>query len=137
MGEWIDQDIKCFNIGGSLFQAIKTKPGLWPHDIAVESSENILYIDQTTRTVNKVKNKQTKELIRLQEWSPVNLCVTSTEDILVSMYSESKTRFQTKVVRFSGYTEKQRFNLIVRVNLCTQRQTQLNISLRTETTTSV
>ncbi|XP_065940227.1 uncharacterized protein [Magallana gigas] len=100
-------DIKCFNIGGLLIQTIKTKSGDKPFDIALDSDENILYNDRKTRTVNKIKNGLTEELIRLQEWSPVNLCVTSTEDVLVSMYNDSKTRCQTKVVRFSGYTEKQ------------------------------
>ncbi|XP_065938071.1 uncharacterized protein [Magallana gigas] len=98
-------DIKCFNIKGSLLQTIKTKSRKWPNDIAVDRDGNLLYCDGTDRTVNIVKNGQTEELIRLQGWVPINLCVTSTGDLLVTMCSNDWT--QSKVVRYSGSTEKQ------------------------------
>ncbi|XP_052676184.1 uncharacterized protein LOC128157651 [Crassostrea angulata] len=97
--------IKCFNINGSLLQTIGTKSGKRPNDIVVNSDGDLLYSDWKTRTVNKVKNGQIEELIRLQGWAPFNLCVTSTGDLLVTMYSNDKT--QSKVVRYSGSTEKQ------------------------------
>uniref|UniRef100_K1PTN8 Tripartite motif-containing protein 3 n=1 Tax=Magallana gigas TaxID=29159 RepID=K1PTN8_MAGGI len=97
-------DIKCFNIKGSLFQTIKTKSGYWPNDIAVDINGDLLYVDGT-RTVNKVKNGQTEELITLQGWHPCQLRVTSTGDLLVTMFSDDET--QSKVVRYSGSTEKQ------------------------------
>ncbi|XP_065933424.1 E3 ubiquitin-protein ligase TRIM71-like [Magallana gigas] len=102
-----NSDIKCFNLEGSLLQTIKTKSGEDPFDIALDSDENILYIDRKTLTVNKVKNGLTEEVIRLRGCNPVNLCVTSTEDILVFMYSVSKLRCQRRIVRYSGYREKQ------------------------------
>ncbi|XP_019924222.3 uncharacterized protein [Magallana gigas] len=98
-------DIKCFNINGSLLQTIKTKSKKWPNDIAVDSNGNLLYSDWSAKTVNKVKNGQTEELIRLQGWRPSQLCVTSTGDILVTLYSDDLT--QSKVVCYSGSTEKQ------------------------------
>nr|XP_034305023.1 uncharacterized protein LOC109620410 [Crassostrea gigas] len=98
-------DIKCFNIKGSLLQTIKTKSEEWPNDIAVDSGGNLLYCDGTDRTVNIVKNGQTEVLIKLQGWKPINLCVTSTGDLLVTMYSDDWT--QSKVVRYSGSKEKQ------------------------------
>ncbi|XP_052677677.1 uncharacterized protein LOC128158758 [Crassostrea angulata] len=98
-------DIKCFNIKGSLLQTIKTKSGNWPNDIAVDSNGDLLYADGPKRTVNIVKNGQIEELIRLQGWKPVNLCFTSTGDLLVTMHSVDET--QSKVVRYSGSTEKQ------------------------------
>uniref|UniRef100_K1RIG0 Tripartite motif-containing protein 3 n=1 Tax=Magallana gigas TaxID=29159 RepID=K1RIG0_MAGGI len=98
-------DIKCFIIKGSLLQTIKTKSGNFPLDIAVDSDGNILYSDWSTTSVYKVKNGEREELIRLQGWKPNQLCVTSTGDLLVTMYSEDCT--QSKVVRYSGSTEKQ------------------------------
>ncbi|XP_052679587.1 uncharacterized protein LOC128160325 [Crassostrea angulata] len=98
-------DIKCFNSKGSLLQTIQKQSGKFPCDIAVDSDGDLLYICGVTRTVYKVKNGQTEELIRLQGWKPGNLCVTSTGDLLVTMYSNDAT--QSKVVRYLGSTEKQ------------------------------
>lgn len=55
--------------------------------------------------MNRIKNRQTEELIRLNSWTPNALCDTSTGDLLVTMFSEDHS--QSKVVRYSGYTEKQ------------------------------
>nr|XP_034307137.1 uncharacterized protein LOC117682814 isoform X2 [Crassostrea gigas]XP_034307138.1 uncharacterized protein LOC117682814 isoform X2 [Crassostrea gigas] len=98
-------NIKCFNIKGSLLQTIKLKSGNFPNDIAVDSNGYLLYSDLPTRTVYKVKNQRTEELIRLQGWKPSQLCVTSTGDLLVTIYKDDRT--QSKVVRYSGSTEKQ------------------------------
>ncbi|XP_078336116.1 uncharacterized protein LOC111100936 [Crassostrea virginica] len=96
-------DIKCFNIQGVLQKTIKTKSGECPVDIAVYSDGALVYSDWWT--VYKVKNDQTEEIIRLQGWRPFNLFVTSSGDLLVTMYSDDKT--QSKVVRYSGSTVKQ------------------------------
>eukprot|EP00105_Crassostrea_gigas_P036884 XP_019921032.1 PREDICTED: uncharacterized protein LOC109618198 [Crassostrea gigas] len=101
----LSNEIKCFNINGSLHQTNTTKSGNRPRGIAVDVNENILYSDDTSNTVNILNNGQTEELIRLQGWVPTELCVTSTGDLLVSMYSDDKT--QSKVVRYLGSTEKQ------------------------------
>ncbi|XP_052681105.1 uncharacterized protein LOC128161754 [Crassostrea angulata] len=102
----LTNDIKCFNIKCSLLQAIKTKSEESPNDITVNSDGELLYCDGTDGTVNIVKNGQTKMLITLpEEWAPNQLCVTSTGDLLVTMFSVDKT--QSKAVRYSGSTEKQ------------------------------
>ncbi|XP_062572288.1 tripartite motif-containing protein 3-like [Saccostrea cucullata] len=98
-------DMKCFNIQSSLIKTIKTKSGVWPGDIAVTGDGDLVYSDWKTKIVNKVKNEQTEEVIRLQDWRPSNLCVTSSGDLLVNMHSDDKTK--SKVVRYSGSTEKQ------------------------------
>ncbi|XP_078336813.1 uncharacterized protein LOC111101182 [Crassostrea virginica] len=98
-------DIKCFNTQGVLQKTIKTKSGVWPRGIAVYSDGALVYSDPSTRTVYKVKNDQTEEIIRLQGWTPAKLCVTSSGDLLVTMFSDDKT--QSKVVRYSGSTVKQ------------------------------
>ncbi|XP_065937905.1 tripartite motif-containing protein 2-like [Magallana gigas] len=98
-------EIKCFSIKGSLLQTIGTKSGQMPNDIVVNSDGDLLYSDWKARTVNKVKNGQIEELIRIQGWTPGNLCVTSTGDLLVTMHSDDE--IQSKVDRYSGSTEKQ------------------------------
>ncbi|XP_078341591.1 uncharacterized protein LOC111108733 [Crassostrea virginica] len=98
-------DIECYNIQGVLQKTIQTKSGGNPLDIAVDRDRTLLYSDWKTRTVYKVKNDQTEEIITLQGWIPNNLCVTSSGDLLVTMYSDDKT--QSKVVRYSGSTVKQ------------------------------
>eukprot|EP00105_Crassostrea_gigas_P034152 XP_019918300.1 PREDICTED: uncharacterized protein LOC105317259 [Crassostrea gigas] len=98
-------NIKCFNCKGSLLQTIHTKSGNFPSDITVDYDEYLLYSNWSTRTVYKVKNGKTEELIRLQGWMPCKLCVTSTGDLLVTMFSNDET--QSKVVCYLGSTAKQ------------------------------
>ncbi|XP_078337476.1 uncharacterized protein LOC111101071 [Crassostrea virginica] len=93
-------EIKCFNTQGVLKKTTKTKLGNVPIDIAVYSDGALVYSDWVTRTVYKVKNGQTEEIISLQGWRPTNLCVTSSGDLLVTMFNDDFT--QSKVVRYSG-----------------------------------
>nr|XP_034306658.1 uncharacterized protein LOC117682676 [Crassostrea gigas]XP_034306659.1 uncharacterized protein LOC117682676 [Crassostrea gigas] len=101
----LTKEMKCFNINGSLDQTNTTGSGKRPKDIAVDSDGNLLYSDDILKTVNKIKNGQIIELIRLDRWVSDKLCVTSTGDLLVTMQSEDRT--QSKVARYSGSTEKQ------------------------------
>ncbi|XP_062580097.1 uncharacterized protein LOC134242094 [Saccostrea cucullata] len=97
--------IKLYNLQGKLLKSIKTKSGTIPRDIAVTRSGDLVYTDYDTKTVNIVKKKQIQEVIRLQGWIPYNVCSTSSGDLLVTMVSDEEK--QSKVVRFSGSTEKQ------------------------------
>ncbi|XP_052677402.1 uncharacterized protein LOC128158562 [Crassostrea angulata] len=101
----LSNEIKCFNINGSLHQTNTTKSRKRPKDIAVDVNGDLLYSDDTSNTVNILKNGQTEEMIRLHGWVPLNLCVTSNGDLLVTMNGDDKT--QSKVVRYLGSTEKQ------------------------------
>lgn len=97
--------IVCFNIKGLHLQTIKTKTGEWPSDIAINTDGDLLYSDWSTGTVNKVNNGQIEELIRLQGWVPGELCATIFGELLVTMSSNDRT--QSKIIRYSGSTEKQ------------------------------
>ncbi|XP_062583685.1 uncharacterized protein LOC134245412 [Saccostrea cucullata] len=100
-----DNTVKLFSINqGSLLKSIKTKSGNMPWDIAVTTSGDLVYTDNSDRTVNIVKNEEIEEVIRLQNWIPRGICSTSSGDLLVIMISDDK---QTKVVRYSGSIEKQ------------------------------
>uniref|UniRef100_K1QFL1 Tripartite motif-containing protein 3 n=1 Tax=Magallana gigas TaxID=29159 RepID=K1QFL1_MAGGI len=99
------KDIKCFNMKGELLYTVSNKSEQRPNDVAVDSDGNLLFGDGKSKSVNKVNNGQTEELIRLQGWRPSKLCVTSTGGLLVTMISDDDT--QCKVIRYSGSTEKQ------------------------------
>ncbi|XP_055999643.1 uncharacterized protein LOC125656909 [Ostrea edulis] len=98
-------EMKCFNVQGTVINTIRTKSGIMPRDITVTSDGDLVYSHWLTKTVNKVKSGQTEEVIRLQGWRPGHLCITSSGDLLVTICSDDET--QSKVVRYSGSTEKQ------------------------------
>jgi sugar lactone lactonase YvrE len=97
--------MKCFNVQGTVINTIKTKSGKWPRDIAVTRDGELVYTDRIAKTVCRVKGGKIITVIKLKGWRPAQLCVTSSGDLLVVMYSDDQT--QTKVVRYSDSTEKQ------------------------------
>ncbi|XP_062596029.1 E3 ubiquitin-protein ligase TRIM71-like [Saccostrea cucullata] len=101
-----DSTMKLYSINqGSLLKSTTAKSGNNPYDIAVTKSGDLVYTDDSDRTVNIVKNEKIEEVIRLQNWKPLGVCSTSSGDLLVIM--DSYINKQTKVVRYSGSTEKQ------------------------------
>lgn len=54
--------------------------------------------------MNIVNNEGMHTEIKVKGWSPLNICSSSSGDLLVVMYSDDK---ETKVVRYSGQIERQ------------------------------
>ncbi|XP_062615133.1 E3 ubiquitin-protein ligase TRIM71-like [Saccostrea cucullata] len=92
-----DSTIKLYSINqGSLLKSISTKSGNNTSVIGVTKAGDLVYSDYDDRTVNIVKNKETEEVIRLQNWRPFGVCSSSSGDLLVTMLSDDD--YQSKVV---------------------------------------
>ncbi|XP_056006639.1 E3 ubiquitin-protein ligase TRIM71-like [Ostrea edulis] len=100
-----NKTMKLLNLQSKLLTSIQTKSGDRPQDIAVTRDGDLVYTDDSNNTVNLIKNKQIQTVITLQGWEPLNVCCTAGNDLLVTMISDDDK--QSKVVRYSGSTEKQ------------------------------
>nr|XP_022309161.1 uncharacterized protein LOC111114910 [Crassostrea virginica]XP_022309163.1 uncharacterized protein LOC111114910 [Crassostrea virginica] len=97
--------MELYNLKGELLKSVQTKSGNMPEDIAVTRSGGLVYTDEEDSSINLVSGTQIQTLITLRGWRPSGLCSTASGDLLVIMTSDDCK--QTKVVRYSGSTEKQ------------------------------
>ncbi|XP_065929995.1 tripartite motif-containing protein 2-like [Magallana gigas] len=98
--------LKLYSLQRGLLKSIQTKSGNRAYDIAVIRNGDLVYTDGTNRTVNIVRNEEIQTVITLKGWRPFGVCSTSSGDILIAMCSDD-TQTPSKVVRYSGSTEKQ------------------------------
>nr|XP_022290125.1 uncharacterized protein LOC111101809 [Crassostrea virginica]XP_022290134.1 uncharacterized protein LOC111101809 [Crassostrea virginica] len=103
--DYNDNILRLYNLQRVLLRSVQTKSGKPPEDIAVTQSRDLVYTDYHDRSINLVRGTQIQRLITLRGWRPQGLCSTSSGDLLVSMTSSDYK--QTKVVCYSGSTEKQ------------------------------
>ncbi|XP_034333356.2 tripartite motif-containing protein 2-like [Magallana gigas] len=100
-----DNMMRLYNLHGKLLKSIQTQSGEMLQGIAVTQSGELVYTDPNDRTVNIVKNTEVQSVIRLQKWRLLNVCSTSSGDLLVVM--DNVVEKKAKVVRYSDYKEKQ------------------------------
>ncbi|XP_022293786.2 uncharacterized protein LOC111104232 [Crassostrea virginica] len=100
-----DNILRLCNLQGELLRSVQTKSGNVPQDIAVTRSGDLVYTDDSDSSINLLSGTQIQKLITLRGWKPLYLCSTSSGDLLVTLTRYDET--QTKVVRYSGSTEKQ------------------------------
>ena len=100
-----DKMMILYNLQGEMLKSVQTKSGNAPRDIAVAQGGELVCTDYNDRTINIMNNSKMVELIRLRGWKPLFLCSTISGDLLVIM--ESYDNKHTKVVRYSGSTEKE------------------------------
>uniref|UniRef100_A0A8W8JMB8 Tripartite motif-containing protein 2 n=1 Tax=Magallana gigas TaxID=29159 RepID=A0A8W8JMB8_MAGGI len=101
----MENTMDLYNIDGDLVQSIQTKSGYPPIDITATKSGDLVYTDRWDRSVNIVRNTHIETVILLHGWVPCCVCCTSSDDLLIGMNSEDCK--QSKVVRYSGFREKQ------------------------------
>ncbi|XP_078330535.1 uncharacterized protein LOC144624549 [Crassostrea virginica] len=99
-----DKIMKLFNLQGELIKSIQTESGNKVTDIAVTRGGNLVYTDYKDKSINIVTDEQIQQLVKLQGWKPYGICCTSSDDLLVIM--DSDDRKETRVVRYSGATDK-------------------------------
>lgn len=71
--------------------------------LAVNQDGELIYSCLDTRTVNILKGERWETLIRLENWLPRGICITSTGDMLITITRKK----QSKVVRYAGTIPKQ------------------------------
>ncbi|XP_052684074.1 uncharacterized protein LOC128164322 [Crassostrea angulata] len=100
-----EHTMKLHNLHGQRLESIKTKSGNMPEDITITKSGNLVYTDPWDRSLNIVKNKTKRNVIKLRDWIPLKVCSTSSNDLLVIMLNDDY--YETKVVRYCGFTKRQ------------------------------
>ena len=99
--------LRLYNLQGDLLKSVPTKSGNVPCGIAVIQNRDLVFTDNIERSINIVKNTEIQSLIRLCGWKPLNLCSTSSRDILVIMIRRTRNSKQSKIVLYAGSEEKQ------------------------------
>lgn len=103
-----DNIITLYNIQGEQLNSVKTQSRKRPFDIAVKQNGILVYTVDENKTVNVAESTDTHRAISLSRWEPSGVCVTTSGDLLVVMYSWKNS--QVKVVRYSGFASKQSYH---------------------------
>lgn len=97
-------EMKCFDSDGTCINTIATISKRLASDIAVSRDGQLEYSDWKLKTANKMCNGKIEEIIFLKGWIPINLCFTTSGELLVVFYNDEETL--SKVVRYSRTSQK-------------------------------
>lgn len=96
--------MKLRNLNGELLKSIETKSGYNVGNVTTTKKGYLVYSDPDSKTINRMKKKNIKEVITLHGWTPCSVCSTSLDGLLVTMISNDKK--QSKVIRYTdGFEE--------------------------------
>lgn len=96
--------MELYNLDGKLLKSVKTRSGNDAWDITTTKKGYLVYSDPGSKTINRMRKKHVKELIRLRGWTPCCVCSTSLDGLLVTMIRED--RKQSKVVHYTDSCEE-------------------------------
>lgn len=99
-----DKIMALYNLDGKLLKSVKTRSGNDAWDITTTKKGYLVYSDPGSKTINRMRKKHVKELIRLRGWTPCCVCSTSLDGLLVTMIRED--RKQSKVVHYTDSCEE-------------------------------
>lgn len=91
--------MKLYNLKGEVVKSVKTKSEKKAGDITTTKKGYLVYSDPDLRTINRMKKKNIKEVIKLHGWTPCSVCSTSLDGLLVAMISSDKK--YSKVIRYT------------------------------------
>lgn len=101
-----NQNVQFYNLRGEMYKRIDDKlTTKQPPYLTSSKNAEEYYSNPFDKTINIVEDLHIRPVIKLWGWIPLGLCCSSTGDLLVIMDSDDFE--QTKVVRYSGSTEKQ------------------------------
>lgn len=135
----LDNILRLYDLTSDFELPVQTKPMNYPWDIAVKKNGDLIYTDYKNKTLNKVINTHEKAnthiqtVIKLQGWGPLNVCSTSSDDLLVVMHCKIGEQQQTKVVRYSDFLPKQTIQYSDGKNRSIPVVNRINTSVRTRT----
>ncbi|XP_062620680.1 E3 ubiquitin-protein ligase TRIM71-like [Saccostrea cucullata] len=101
-----DSTIKQIDRTGSILKTIKTNDNVWA--LTINSQQDPLFstMHYKSTDIYQYNDGIVKILISIHDWFPVGLWYSGKGDLLVSMRSMDTN--QSRVVRYSGMTEKQK-----------------------------
>ena len=102
-------NMELYNLHGEIIKSIKPKPISWlkRRIAAVTRNGDLVYTGFWSKSINLVHGTKVQTMFRLRGCRAINICTTSSDDLLVLVYTRKIAKRETKVLRYSSSTVKQ------------------------------